>query len=150
MAVITGAVDLSDALDPALVRVHNPGWEGGQATSIQAGLGWARQAGHDAVVIGLGDQPLVPGSAWAAVASADSPIAIATFRGARRPPVRLARSVWGLLPTEGDIGARTLIRSRPDLVSEVACEGDPRDVDVLGDLAWPGSSSRTGELTSDR
>jgi CTP:molybdopterin cytidylyltransferase MocA len=106
-----------------------------QASSLQAAVSWAGERQHEAVVVGLGDQPFVPSEAWTAVAAAASPVAVATFDGMRRPPVRLARSVWSLLPTVGDEGARVLMKRRPDLVCEVACEGQPVDIDNEEDLS---------------
>ena len=125
--VVDGAVRVPGA-------VHNERWPDGMATSLQAGVAAADAAGHDAVVVGLADQPLVPASAWRAVARTHAPIAVATYEGRRRNPVRLSREVWPLLPTSGDEGARSLLRERPDLVVEVACEGHPVDVDTLEDL----------------
>jgi len=131
--VVVGAVDF-EVPDRAIV-VRNPRWREGQASSLLAGVDAARAAGHDAVVIGLGDQPLVPAEAWAAVAArAERPIATALFDGRRRPPVRLAKEVWSLLPTSGDEGARIIMRERPDLVTEVPCVGEPIDIDTREDL----------------
>lgn len=133
--VVTGAVALDDVLGPEVTLVHNPRWRSGQASSLQAAVAAAREAGHEAIVVGLGDQPFVPATAWRTVAASDAPIGVAVFGDRRRPPVRLHRDVWGLLPIEGDAGARVLLRGRPDLVTEIACEGEPADVDTLEDLA---------------
>ena len=135
--VVTGAVDLAPVVALAGVDalvVRNERWADGQAMSLRRGMVEAARRGHDAIVVGLGDQPSVPAQAWAAVAAADSPIAVARFAVGRRPPVRLADAVWTLLPFTGDAGARELIAARPDLVVDVQVDGDPRDIDTPADL----------------
>jgi molybdenum cofactor cytidylyltransferase len=134
VAVVTGAVDLTGALPEGIDLLDNPRWEDGQSSSLQVAVGWATAAGHEAIVVGLGDQPLVPAEAYRAVARSTSPIAIATFDGAPRPPTRLASSVWPLLPTEGDEGARVVIARHPELVELVPCAGEAIDIDTLADL----------------
>ena len=132
--VVTGAVDLGGHLPPEVRVLHNERWSEGLATSLQVGLVAAAEAGHEAVVVGLGDQPGLGSEPWRAVAGSQAPIAVATYGGRRRNPVRLHRDVWSLLPATGDEGARVLFGVRPDLVGEVPCEGEPTDVDTVEDL----------------
>ena len=134
--VVEGAVLLSEALAGTEARSPVPArWAEGQAGSLAVAVDAAASAGHDAVVVGLADQPLVPSGAWRAVAAATATlVAVATYGGRRRNPVRLASAVWPLLSRDGDEGARELMRRRPDLVGEVACQGEPVDVDTVEDL----------------
>ena len=150
--VVTGAVALDEVLaaplpgDPEVVVVHNARWQAGMASSLQCGLAVARQRGLAGVVVGLGDQPGIPASAWRQVADTDAPIAVATYGGVRRNPVRLHAELWDQLPHDGDEGARTLIRVRPELVTEVACEGNPDDIDTADDVArWQQHLATRGE-----
>ncbi|MCU1454295.1 MAG: hypothetical protein JWN46_2441 [Acidimicrobiales bacterium] len=135
VAVVTGAVAI-DAPEGVVV-LHNDRWADGQASSLQCALRWAAALGLEAVVVGLGDAPLVTPEAWRAIASADAtPIATARSGGQRHPPVRLVAAVWPLLPAMGDEGARAVMRARPDLVTEVevAAAGAAADIDTAADL----------------
>lgn len=135
--VVTGAVDVVDLVPDGIDVVPNPQWERGQAGSVQVGIDVARQRGHDAVVVGLGDQPFLTADAWRAVAGADAAIAVATYHGRRGHPVRLGAAVWDLLPAAGDEVGRAVMRSRPELVREIPCQGGDApvaDIDTLEDL----------------
>lgn len=124
--------------------VQNPCWQDGLATSLWTAI--EACGGHEAVVFGLADQPLLTAEAWAAVGRTPAPIAIATYEGRRGHPVRVASEMWELLPRRGDVGARELMRTRPELVVEVPCHGDPTDIDTVEDLRP--RSDRTGQHRS--
>ncbi len=140
--VVTGAPEtgaavaeaVTDAVDDRATLVPNPHWADGQATSLAVAVEAAGRDGHRAVVVGLGDQPLVPATAWRSVGAAAGPIVTATFDGHRRPPVKFESSVWDEIPSEGDEGARSLLQRRPELVCELPCSGNPVDIDTLEDL----------------
>jgi CTP:molybdopterin cytidylyltransferase MocA len=153
VVVVTGAVDLDEIVTaateaaagepvPAVSIVRHSWWADGQASTLQVGVAEAERRGARAVVVGLADQPFVDPEAWRRVAAGTAPIAVATYEGRRRNPVRLDRSVWPLLPTSGDEGARSVLRVRPELVEEIPCPGSPADIDTLEDLAsWQNRSS---------
>ena len=134
LVVVTGATALPIEAAAGLSVRHNPHWAQGQATSLQAGLAAAAELGADAVVVGLGDQPFVTADAWRRVAASTAPIAVAAYDGTRGNPVRLAASVWPLLPVSGDAGARAVMVAHPNLVDEIPCLGSPADIDTREDL----------------
>jgi len=137
LVVVLGAVDLRSVLPAGVTVLHNPRWHQGQATSLQTALRHGWRGGYDAFVVGLGDQPLVPAVTWQTIAQSGGPLVSAVMDGQRSPPMRIDKELWPLLPTEGDEGARTLIRSRPDLLREIACPGHGLDIDTLEDLpSW--------------
>lgn len=133
--VVVGAVELPEPIPAGVVIVRNQRWADGLATSLAAGIAAAGRDGHDAVVVGLGDQPGVTAEAWRRVAAATSaPVAFATYGGERGHPVRLAAEIWRLLPTEGDAGARSAVVGSGIAPAEVPCPGSPADVDTVEDL----------------
>ena len=136
VVVVSGAVRLDGVVPAGVTVVDNPAWASGLSSSLRAGVVAAAELGADAVVVGLGDMPGVPPSAWRAVAASGAELATAAYGGRASPPVRLGRSVWTDLSASGDEGARRLLRSRPDAVV-VEVDGDGVDVDVLGDLPDP-------------
>ena len=139
-AVVTGAVPLGDLLDGA-VEVRNPEWATGQRSSVLAAIAHARSIGAEAVVFALADQPFLTPEAWQQVADCDAPVAVATYDGVRAHPVRVHRSVWDAFeasphgPLDADAGLRSFMRLHPELVHEVACKGNPADIDTQEDLA---------------
>jgi CTP:molybdopterin cytidylyltransferase MocA len=140
--IVVTAGHVRTPLPASVTVVVNDSWPDGQMSSLRLGIATAQRMGAHSVVVGLGDQPFVRPDAWRAIASATSPIAVATYDGRRGHPVGLHETVWDLLPTDGDEGARSLMRLRPDLVIEVPCQGSATDVDTLEDLRrWQNNSS---------
>ena len=140
VVLVYGDDDYQDVIDTVganagrLITLHAPDWEQGQAHSLAVAIEHARSAGHDAIVVGLADQPLVGSSTWSGLAAADAQIAVANYGGNRRPPTRLGAAVWGRVPTTGDEGARQLLAEESANVADVLSAGWPDDVDTLDAL----------------
>ena len=131
--IVTGAIESFSDLPDGVSTRHNPRWAEGMATTLAVAVEYARSVAATAIVVGPADQPLIPSDAWRELAEVSGPICVATYDGRRANPVRLEAEVWALLPSTGDFGARELIRMRPDLVTEVACRGNPADIDTRED-----------------
>jgi molybdenum cofactor cytidylyltransferase len=132
--VVSGAAEVADLVPPGVTVVDNPTWADGQASSLRVGIRYAEAVGASAVVVGLGDMPLVDPATWREVADRDAPIVTASYDGHRRPPVKLDRSVWADLPNTGDVGARALRDSRHHEVVDVEVARGGDDVDTVADL----------------
>jgi molybdenum cofactor cytidylyltransferase len=123
-------------------RVVNPRPQDGLSSSLRIGLDAAAEdPDADAVLVVLGDQPLLRPDVARAVVDA----ARATGRAIVRPryaeddapnPVLVRRGAWALAAgLEGDRGLGPLLAARPDLVEEVPVTGANPDVDTPADLA---------------
>ena len=122
-----------------ILTVYNPHWHQGIASSLQTAIkAIEANLSIGALCVGLADQPLIGSDAYRRLTSAyfkGADFAVATYEGARRNPVLLARSMWSdATKLEGDEGARVLMNSHS--VVEVACDhtGNPFDVDTVEDL----------------
>ena len=72
---------------------------GDLAAEPQSATGW--RGGYDAIVVGLGDQPLVPVDTWQTIAPERWPRWCPPWMdGHRSPPMRIGKELWPLLPTD--------------------------------------------------
>lgn len=128
------------------IRVRNHAPERGLASSLQVGIDALRALpdASDGAFIVLGDQPRLRAATMraleAAAASArpaDRPVVVPRYeQPGPRNPVLLLRPAWSWVDgLEGDEGLGPLIAQRPELVLEVAVEGEMPDVDTPDDLA---------------
>lgn len=130
-----GAARMTEVRSFGARIVEHPGSRAGMASSLQAGLA-ALGADVDAVVVALGDQPVVRRDVIRALiarwrisgASAVAP----QYRNGQGNPVLFSRVVFPALAClEGDGGARALLQSLGSAVSFLPVDDDiPADVDT--------------------
>jgi len=138
--------DSPDGDAPEVWLVENTEWSTGMASSLRAGLAALEpETGIEAVVVTLVDTLSVGEEHLGRVGAAlrdGATAAVATYRGAARTPVGLAREVWADVARTvvGDEGARGWLRAHPEMVTEVECAdlGPWIDIDTTEDL--PGRS----------
>ena len=111
------------AMDDERLRwVRNPHPERGMSHSLQLGFE-ALEAGAEAAVILLGDQPTVPPTAIDALLAArgEKPIVATMIEGHLAPPVLIERSHFDVVRQPGgDIGLREVLNDHPEWVAAVA------------------------------
>lgn len=119
--------------------VEHPGFSAGMASSLRAGID-ALDDLIDAVVVALGDQPLVRRDVIRALIDrwrAGGTSAVAPrYRDGQGNPVLFSRTVFpALARLEGDAGARAVLKSLGSGTSLVPVDDDiPADVDTPGAL----------------
>jgi len=115
--------------------VHNPDYAQGLSTSVKAGLA-ALPPDAEAAIVCLGDMPQVTSVLIDRVIAAFDPeqgalVVLPTFDGKRGNPVLWSRRFFPeLMALEGDVGARHLIGSYPEVVTEVQVEDSAAMVDI--------------------
>ncbi|MDQ0391016.1 nucleotidyltransferase family protein [Labrys monachus] len=158
MVVVTGhrADEVAAALAGLPVRlVFNPDYAEGQQGSVVAGLRALRST-CDAVMVMLGDQPLVTPSHLASLIAhyrtlANGAILIPCHRGRRGNPVLFAAGhIAAVAGRAVDIGCRKLIERHPEAVVRLECE-DPvftQDCDTQEDYGRLLRAVRTSDEAS--
>lgn len=136
-------------------RVVNPEPERGLSSSLLIGMA-ALPPGADAVLIALGDQPLVTAATIRALLDArpeDSrPIVVPAYPDDRgRNPVLLRRPAFRLVrEASGDRGLGPVLATHPDAVREVPVSGDNPDVDTQADLARAAAATWAARVRANR
>ena len=114
---------------------HNPDYAQGLSTSVKAGIA-ALPAEADGVIVCLGDMPQIDAPILDRLIAAFDPekgalVVVPTIEGKRGNPVVWSRRFFPELATlEGDVGARHVIASYPEAVSEVPLTGPAALTDV--------------------
>jgi molybdenum cofactor cytidylyltransferase len=136
--VVTGheRAKVEAALGGLRVRfAHNPDYAAGLSTSLKAGLA-ALPGEVDGAIVCLGDMPQVTASLIDRMLEAFDPargalVVVPTIDGKRGNPVVWSRRFFSdLMALEGDVGARHLIATYADAVTEVPLEDSAALTDV--------------------
>ncbi|MFN8073166.1 MAG: nucleotidyltransferase family protein [Mycobacterium sp.] len=135
----------------------------GVATSVRAGLTALQNTPEiAAAVIAPADQPWCGEPVYRRIVDtyrhSGRSVIVATFGGALRNPVLLAREQWGLAERiRGDIGLSAVVRGLSPLTVECGDVGSVTDIDTPGDLerarkamSRPTTARRPGEERSQQ
>jgi molybdenum cofactor cytidylyltransferase len=116
----------------------NPDHASGMSSSLRTGLA-SLAAGVERAVIVLGDQLGISSQLLDRLLEVNStshlPAAALRVAGVLQPPVVLRRELWDeVMALSGDVGARALLRGRPELVAELTVDGGGlADIDTPDD-----------------
>jgi CTP:molybdopterin cytidylyltransferase MocA/SAM-dependent methyltransferase len=159
VVVVLGAE--ADAIEATVdwrsaATVRNPHPEAGLSSSVRVGLDAVHELfpGIEAVLVLLGDQPRVRAGVIGRLLDEpldrDRVVVVPRYASGAGPnPVLLAAAAWSLAEhIGGDRGFGPVLAAHPELVAEVAVDGDNPDVDTPDDLARI-QGAATGEGRGD-
>jgi molybdenum cofactor cytidylyltransferase len=132
-----------DALPVRARYVENPNADGGQLTSVLAGLDVADRPGVTGLLVTPVDAPMIAPATISALIetfrTAHAPIGRAVHNGRHGHPVIFARALFHeLRHADPSVGARAVVRAHGDRVIEVEVD----DPGVLGDVDTPDDYER--------
>ncbi len=126
--------------------IVNRAYRLGMSASLRAGLGAVKDA--DAVIVVLGDQPLVTPATVEAIIQryrkTRAAVVVPVHRGVRGNPVLLDRSLFPEIEEiRGDVGAKAVVARHEDGLVQV----DVNDPGILKDIDTPAEySAAAGDL----
>jgi molybdenum cofactor cytidylyltransferase len=136
-------------------RVVNLNPERGLAGSLHVGMA-AIAGASDAVLIALGDQPLVTADTIAALLDApidaSRPVVVPAYTDDQgRNPVLVRRAGFGLIgEAAGDRGLGPVLAAHAEAVQAVPMRGDNPDVDTQADLARAAEAAWAARVRANR
>jgi CTP:molybdopterin cytidylyltransferase MocA/2-polyprenyl-3-methyl-5-hydroxy-6-metoxy-1,4-benzoquinol methylase len=156
--VVVTAVPIADIEWRAARPMTNPDPARGLASSLRIGWDAAMETPEppDALIVALGDQPLVRIDVLTALMTApldpDRPALAPRYQGSgARNPVRLERAAAALVEAAtGDHGLGPVLDARPELVRHLDVDGDIPDVDTRQDLAEVAARSWADRVRGNR
>lgn len=123
---------------PGAILVVNAQWKTGQASSLRAGLERVVEAGSDAALVMLADQPRVDAASLKRLIDrydASHDIVAASYSNIVGAPSIFAAKHFGkLLELSGDEGAGKWMRRRLECVTAVPMDEASTDIDTPDDL----------------
>jgi molybdenum cofactor cytidylyltransferase len=135
VVVVTGAHDreIRAGMRSQACIVYNPGYAGGQLTSLQAGLR-ALPAGIGRVLVTLVDHPAVSSSTVARLLEPDAPFVIPRYNGKRGHPIVFDAS---LIPEFLALAPDRSARDVRDRYAAGIAQVDVNDPGVISDIDDP-------------
>lgn len=138
--IVVAQPNATHSVPDGVTVVENDRWKDGISTSVRAGLAaLQRETKVFAAIVAPADQPWCGPDVYRRLVDAfrreGQGLIVATFHGALRNPVLVARGNWGLADQiAGDAGLSTVVRPLSPMTVECSDIGSADDIDTPADL----------------